>query len=177
MLRRPETAGSYFIGFENRKGYGGIGIVSVISDPDNLFGEEKGIFVQGRTYRENHRDTDRYWAYFPANFRQKGRAWEREAILEFFGADRERILAAKAGIRIKGGRTAGLMPKGLNLFARKAYDGNRVFQADLFGNGYAAKRVSLAPAVYRIKDWMISRLAANNWQIPLGFNAAAYRPQ
>ena len=24
---------------------------------------------------------------------------------------------------------------------------------------------------------MISRLAANNWQIPLGFNAAAYRPQ
>ena len=44
-----ETA-SYFVGFRDRQGYGKVKVVSVVTDPANLFDYEKGIYVTGKTF-------------------------------------------------------------------------------------------------------------------------------
>lgn len=167
----PPVTASYFVGYEGRPGYAGINIVSLTADPEDLFGSEKGIFVLGDTYLKNQNHHETYYWYYPANYHGKGRAWEREATFQFFDTDRTLLLSQLAGIRIKGGRSSGYMPKGLNLYARNSYDGNSRFDADLFGNGYRARHISLAAAINQFKDWLCVRLAQGQ-----GFTMLSYKP-
>lgn len=39
--------GVYFIGFQDKSGYDGIYTACIVTDPDNLFGYENGIYVTG----------------------------------------------------------------------------------------------------------------------------------
>ena len=162
----PVITKSYFIGYEKREGYDGIGIISLVTEPENLFSYEKGIYVIGRTAEEK-RDTPeakKNWWWWPANYHEKGRLWEREASVAFFDPERNLQLNGPAGMRIKGGASSGMLPKGLNLYARKDY-GMPLFDADLFGSGYIAKRISLSAGGndvnLKIRDWLTARLAGN----------------
>ena len=153
----------YFIGYENREGYENIGVVSLVTDPANLFDDETGIYVLGDVFLDQYdeeTETRGFW-WWPANYHKKGRSWEREAAVWFFGADRGLQLAKQVGLRVKGGASAGMLPKGLNLYARPEYGGDSRFYADLFGSGYAAKRLSLTAGgndVYlKVRDWLTTR--------------------
>ena len=158
---------SYFIGFDGRKGYDGIGIISVITDPENLFDDEKGIYVLGNVFRKESKTTaeDPEWWWWPANYHQRGRSWEREASVQFFNRNREMILSKEIGIRIRGGASAGSVLKGLNLYARSAYDRDPFFRADFFENGYYAKRLTLSAGgnnvSWKVKDWLTTFLAGD----------------
>ena len=163
---------SYFVGFGEKTGYEGTKILSLATDPENLFGREKGIYVLGKTFEEEYDpETEKNgWWWWPANYHNKGREWERPAAVQLFSEDGETELHQDAGVRIKGGASAGLLPKGLNLYARKEYSEIDVFPADLFDTGYIAKRISLASGgndtELKIKDWLVSRLAGDEG-IPL----------
>lgn len=152
---------SYFIGYENREGYDGLNIISIVTDPDNLFGEEKGIYILGDTFKGETIGENWWWT--PANYHRRGREWEREASVQFFDVNRRLLLTKDIGIRVKGGSSAALLPKGLNLYARESYDGSSVFDADLFGNGYYACSLSLSGGgndnALKVKDWLTARLA------------------
>ncbi len=160
----PVATASYFIGFDGRKGYGGLGFASVVTDPSNLFDDKTGIYVLGKTFREKHPSDreDLGWWWWSANFHQKGRGWEREASVTFFDPEHRLQFSSRLGIRVKGGASAGHLPKGLNLYARKLYSGRSVIGADLFGDGYDAKRLSLSAGGndvnLKVKDWLTSRL-------------------
>lgn len=143
---------SYFVGLSGKDRYKGMKILSVVTDPDNLFDYETGIYVTGKTYDEyvdKYRGSGEYywreefWGFWYANYRNRGMKWERKADCQFFDETGNLELSQKCGIRIHGGVSRGYNPKSLNIYARKEYDGNKTFQADLFGTGYYPDAVTL----------------------------------
>ncbi len=159
----------YFVGFSEKEGYEGIGIISIVTDPDNLFSDEKGIYVLGDTFKnwfEENKETDSWelsnWSFWGANYRNKGNEWERESTIQIFNENRELILSQHAGIRTQGGGSRALLPKSLNLYAREEY-GAEKFYYDFWGTGYYPKRMTLSigggDQYTKIKDRLISELA------------------
>ena len=129
------STGTYFIGYQNKSSYyKDLKVISIVTDPDNLFDYEKGIYVTGKTY-DDWRNGAEYDpsvpSYFmPANYTQKGREWEREASMQVFRNGNE-LLSQNVGIRIHGGATRSQPQKSMNVYARKDY-GADSFDYDLF---------------------------------------------
>lgn len=143
---------SYFVGFSDKAGYEGMKIISVVTDPDNLFDYQNGIYVTGKTYDEyvdKYRGSGEYywreefWGFWNANYRNRGMKWERKANCQFFDEKGTLELSQECGIRVHGGISRGYNPKSLNMYARKEYDGNKVFQADLLETGYYPSAITL----------------------------------
>lgn len=160
---------TYFVGFSDKPGYEGMKILSVVTDPSNLFDYETGIYVTGKSYDEyvdKYRGSGEYywreefWGFWYANYRNRGIKWERTAECQFFDETGEPVLSQKCGIRIHGGVSRGYNPKSLNIYSRKEYDGNKALQADLFGTGYYASAVTLFQGgndvQTKAKDYVVS---------------------
>jgi hypothetical protein len=154
---------SYFVGIAPED-YDGCGIVSVVTDPDNLFGYEDGIYVTGKTfdrYLESGIDLDSsYWRFWKANYRQTGSEWERTCSVTFFAPDGGLIQEQHIGaVRTHGGVSRGTVPRSLNLYARDTSDTEGCFEAGLFDNGYSPDAVTLASGGNRLytkfNDYMI----------------------
>ncbi len=116
----------YFVGFKDKKGYDGINIMTITTDPDNLFSRETGIYVMGKTFDDSTVDSIVQYevksAYsLKANYRQKGREWERKAAIHCFDPRGDIIFSGDFGIRIQGNTTRARLPKSINLYARKEY--------------------------------------------------------
>ncbi len=153
------STASYFVGFDEKDGYDGIGVISLVSDPDDLFSDEKGIYVIGDKgksdfaarlsesenavkYLEENPDTPtdgsvsvcgvKMDEYIDCNYTQTGSSWEREAVASIFDSSHELVSEETLGIRVKGHRTRNFPKKSLNLYARKIY-GSSSFKANLLG--------------------------------------------
>ena len=95
-------------------------VVSIASDPANLFSDRTGIYVHGN----NTYSTD--WPNTPgavpaglwANYFQTGSDWERTSHLEFFERDGTRLLEGTIGLRINGNTTRGRPRKALRIYNR-----------------------------------------------------------
>ena len=159
----------YFVGFDEKIGYENIGIISIVTDPDNLFSDEKGIYVLGDTFEswfEENKDTNSWelahWSFWGANYRNKGSDWERESSIQVFDKNKELILSQHVGVRIQGGGSRALLPKSLNLYAREEYGANKI-NFDFWDTGYYPKRMTLSigggDQYTKIKDRLISELA------------------
>lgn len=138
----------YFVDFEEKSGYENINIISITSDPKNLFSDEEGIYVWGDTFNnflENGSEEEkaRGWAFWAANYRNHGRYWEREANITVFNKERESVLTQKVGLRTQGGASRGYYPKSLNIYARADYGDNRL-RYDFWGTGFFPKRMTLS---------------------------------
>lgn len=121
----------YFVGFKDKKGYDGINIMTITTDPDNLFSRETGIYVMGKTFDDNVVDGIVQYEVNNANalktnYRQKGKEWERRATIHCFNPNGNMIFSGDFGIRIQGNTTRAKLPKSMNLYARKEY-GQTVF--------------------------------------------------
>lgn len=160
----------YFVGFDEKTGYDDVNIISITTEPDNLFGSESGIYVLGDTYKEFVESQEGkgdslgdYWFWWDANYRNKGIEWERESSIQVFDTTKELVLSQNAGIRIQGGGSRGFLPKSLNIYARDEY-GNDRFEYDFWGTGYYPKRMTLTSGgddVYtKVKDRLVSEQAA-----------------
>ena len=139
-----ETTATYFVGIPP-EAYLGCNILSVITDPDNLFDPDKGIYVTGTTFR-NYLEKGTFsggWFNWPANYRNRGPEWERPVTVHLFDNSGTLALSRQAGIRVRGSATRGFLPRSLNLFARAEYDGIDSFGIPLFGTGYDANTVTL----------------------------------
>ncbi len=138
---------TYFVGYNEKEGYEDVGVITVTTDPSNLFDYNKGIYVTGvhwDMYRSVLGTPEQLpdWWMWSANYTQHGIEWERPAYIEFFGSDRSLQLAQDAGIRIKGGGSRGFVDKSLNFYAREEY-GDKKFRYDFFENGYISNRLTL----------------------------------
>ena len=154
----------YFVNFEEKTGYEDINIISITSDPKNLFGEEEGIYVLGETYQKflldgSEEEKARDWCFWAANYRNHGRSWEREANITVFDTDRENVLTQKVGIRTQGGASRGYYPKSLNIYARDEYGDNRL-RYDFWGTGYYPKRMTLSSGGNDNRGKMMDRLVS-----------------
>ena len=161
----------YFVDFEEKTGYDNVNVISITTDPENLFGYENGIYVLGQTYDNFRQEQDmeefwaaEYWEHWNANYKNKGITWERPASVQVFDTEKNLVLSQNAGIRIQGGGSRGFLPKSLNLYAREEYGTDKLYY-DFFGTGYLPKRVTLTTGgddfYTKIKDKLVSELAAD----------------
>lgn len=124
---------SYFVNEEmyNNKN---IPIVSIVTDPYNLYDYKKGIYVSGRIYDEWIENNSEVISNIPANYTQKGKDWERSAHVEIFNDEHIKVMNQNIGIRISGGFSRAKVIKSLSLYARKSYDDKDYFLYDFTNN-------------------------------------------
>ena len=163
----------YFVGWQNRADYQNSYIVSIVADPDDLFGSEKGIMVGGQTMEtylekaEAGKLSDKELAldplWWPANYHESGMDWERVVNISVFNQNREKEMDQRCGIRIHGGVSRGLPLKSLRCYARKEYSGLDFFGVNWFGEGIQPSKFTLYSGgneyLFNIKDHMISHLS------------------
>lgn len=86
-------------------------IFSLVTDPDNLFDEETGIYE---------------------NYDNRGSKWERPVHIEYLKNNGDLLISQNAGIRIHGGMTRGSSQKSLRLYADSVYDEKDTFKYNFF---------------------------------------------
>lgn len=114
---------TYFVGRDVRNRFDTL-VLSVTTDPYNLYDYEYGIFVEGKL-RDDHikaNPYDKIEPNDPANYNMRGRESEREVYLEILKPDGTRIAGQKAGIRTYGGWSRANLQKSIKIYARKEYD-------------------------------------------------------
>ncbi|MDX2431597.1 MAG: CotH kinase family protein, partial [Bacteroides sp.] len=94
-------------------------VISLITDPDNFFDHEIGIYVKGI----NHDPNNSTWS---GNWFMTGIEWERDVHIQYFTTSGEIKLDQAAGVRIHGGLQRNAAQKSLRLYARSEY-GQKVF--------------------------------------------------
>lgn len=122
-------SGTYFIGLPREK-YENIAVASLIVDPEDFWGYEKGIYVKGITqelYPEAADPGKVDQVAYAANFNMRGREWERICDTEWFFPEKEFVEKQRVGIRIKGNYSRCFAQKSFNLFAREEYGENKYF--------------------------------------------------
>ena len=160
----------YFVGYDEKTGYDNINIISIVTDPGNLFDYETGIYVLGHIYDEFVKGEfvvgeNTSWSGWNANYRKDGSDWERDASIQIFDSERNLLLNKNCGIRIQGGNSRGMLPRSMNIYARDQYDNEGRFYIDLFDTNYAADAVTLFAggndSSAKFRDMLISRLIAD----------------
>lgn len=162
---------SYFVGFDKKSGYDTVKILSLVTDPYNLFNPDEGIYTVGTTLDEfvneclvPNEGTENIpnWREWLSNYMKDCHS-EKEITCQFFD-NGELILSQNCGVKIHGGITSRYLPqKSLNIYARDMY-GKDVFQYNLFGNKFYPKRIALfsgSTDEYRkVLDWLTARLCS-----------------
>ena len=135
---------TYMIDIEDRDGYGDSLILSISTEPDNLFSDE-GIYVRGSLYEdaleEGIINSELPWIELMhyTNYYVDGMESERDAFIQLFSGDGELLLDQACGIRVRGGESRSFPQKSFTLFARARY-GDSTFDTDIFGEeiGYSS---------------------------------------
>lgn len=131
------VAHTYFVGkgVENR--FSTL-VLSVTTDPYNLYDYEYGIFIEGKL-RDEYIKNNPYAKIeppSPANYNMRGRESEREVYLEIIEPDGRMIASQNAGIRVYGGWSRASLQKSIKIFARKEYDTeNNKLRYEFFPDG------------------------------------------
>lgn len=127
----PVVTNTYFVMPQDKlKFYTDIPVVSMVTDPDNLFDPDKGIYVCGNQFLEWKKNNpgafkSEWDADNVANFFSKGKAWERPASITLF-ENGELGFSQEMGIRIKGASTRNSQSKSFNIFARSEYGDSKL---------------------------------------------------
>lgn len=99
-------------------------IVSLITEPDNLWNKETGIYVSGSSSILNKSATH--------NFNKKGEEWRRPAEFIYFNEMGEKDIEMHVEIRISGGATRFHPQKSMRVCAKRSF-GNKNIRYDFFG--------------------------------------------
>ncbi|HOT97429.1 MAG TPA: CotH kinase family protein [bacterium] len=113
----PITTATYILGQPPAP----LPVISLTTDPYNLWDQEYGIYVLGTSYTNED-------PYFGANFWED---WERPVHIEFFEPGGALGFSQDAGVKIFGAWSRARPQKSLALFARQSY-GNKEFHYRLF---------------------------------------------
>lgn len=157
-----EATEVYFIGFQEKSGYNGIRKISLVTEPENLFDDEFGIYVTGGKYNDYTQKGKPPWER-SANYQERGREWEREALIDVFDQNGEKLFSSECGIRIHGGVTRSIPQKSFNVYARTEYGGERRFPYDLFENGVGPHKFILSSGgnddAVKVRDCVLNKMA------------------
>ena len=109
-----------------------------MTNPDNLFDPDKGIYVLGNLFMEYKKsgkyDPDKPFDFHKkCNYCEKGSEWEREASITIF-QNGKISLEQNVGIRIKGQSTRDKPQKSFRVHARKKYGKKKMKSSTLFPN-------------------------------------------
>ena len=130
----PVVTHTYFVSPDIAGRYS-LPIVSLVVDPRDFFNKDTGIYVTGESAGVFAEDGENY-AFWPANYHERGYDWERPVFLEYFDADGNLLLSQNAGVRIHGGASRSNGQKSLRLYADLKYDSSSSFDLALFPGLY-----------------------------------------
>ncbi|MGN0696701.1 MAG: CotH kinase family protein [Oscillospiraceae bacterium] len=122
--------GTFFVGIDREKEYGDVPVISVMTDFDNLFDYETGIYVMGETYDswiaedENNKLLEGWRA--EGNYTNRGREWERTVSFELITSDGSAGFSQDMGVRIMGAASRNAPQKSLRFIAREEYGSKAV---------------------------------------------------
>ncbi len=105
---------TYFIGKHLKEAYN-VSVISLITEADNLFDDDIGIYVEGNN----------------KNYNNRGKEWERPLHVEMFDALGKQFIEQDAGVRISGRGSRSAPQKPLRLYAREKY-GKEYFEYSFF---------------------------------------------
>lgn len=120
-----------------------LAVISISAEYEDFFDPTTGIYVKGTIFEEalksylaenTLRDAETARS-LDANYKQKGRDWERKVHIDFFECSpegAELVLSQDCGIRIQGNYSRSDLQKGLRLYARTEY-GEKKFDYPVFG--------------------------------------------
>lgn len=180
-----EISGTYFVGPELKKKYEDVMVVSIATEPENLFDYDDGIYVNGVDFDDYwaHFDTTgfdnewwaSYWYMWPANYRRTGRDAEREARVEILDENQNSLLSQNIGIRMQGAGSRGKLPRNIKLISREEYSGSSIFTTDLLENDADLHQYVLFGGaddnIYKINDYLV-----NYMEKGLNFATMEFRP-
>jgi len=96
-------------------------VVSLVSEPDNFFSDEKGIYVEGPDAEPKHpKKGANYWE-----------EWEIPVEFEYFDLEGKKVVKQKVGVQINGGGSRTKAMKSLRVCARGQY-GKKTLNAPFF---------------------------------------------
>ncbi len=178
---------SYFVSPDMANRYDLL-VVSFATGEPGLFGYDEGIYTAGQradAWRLSNPASD-FNNSVPANYRLRGREWERAANMEIFASDGTPLLNQGVGLRIHGGWSRAFRRKSFRIYARSEYDDRNAIEFDLF-DGLQAVGVENQP-VQSFRR-LILRNSGNDWSRTLfrdamiqdlvqhtGIPTQAYRP-
>jgi len=122
--KSDETVATYFI---DKEQYKGATVISLITDPDNLYNDETGMYVTGKWYDEwylNGQEGNEPSPNFKIGF-------EKPAIFELF-EESESVLQQNVGIRLQGASSREHEDKRFSVYAREEYSGSDLLDMKLF---------------------------------------------
>lgn len=125
----------YFVGYQDKAGCQGIPVISLIADPEDLFGEEEGIYVVGKDYKAGKEEA-------VVNYAQRGKEWEREIFLTYFDESHENLFSQACGIRIQGASKRNSSQKSLTIHTRYRY-GEPFLKENIFGDLEKISKITL----------------------------------
>ncbi len=117
-LNSDIVTATYFVGVDHK-----LPIVSIVSDPDNLFSDHAGIYAFGNDF-----DKKRI-PFRGANFNQD---WEVPAHIEMYEIDSSQVLDQGFGLRIFGAYSRAEISKSFTIVARQKYDEKETLDHAIF---------------------------------------------
>lgn len=145
-------------------------IVSLITDADNLFDHENGIYTPGAKYDID----DPAWT---GNYFERGELWERPVHVEYFEQDGTLGFSQNAGMRIHGGKTRQGAQKSFKLYARDDY-GKKYFDYNLMPHRQhdKYKRFLLQTTFGSWENAIITDVLSHEIVREIGIDFLDYRP-
>lgn len=145
--KSEETYGTYFVGFQDKYGYGDTHVISIITDPDNLFSKDKGIYVTGNLADKHWYGGEQLEEKHDAitNYTREGKGWKKAAYVQLFDEKGEALYNQQIKIGIHGNYCTLLAQKGFNIFPENA---EYIFEGVM---GEANTSLMLRPG--GAKDW------------------------
>lgn len=171
---------TYFVDFDQRTEYNSFPIVSIVTDPANLFNNITGIYGSGQKMEDykaagglqdgklvpmfTDENGVEHHKYEATNAFYHGREWEREAVFTFYNENHEFEFKQNVGIRISGQSSRSYGQKSLNIFGREIYDDTAAFPYHFFDNAtYSTIKIRNGGSdhVTKLKDAFLQSLASD----------------
>ena len=114
--------GTFWVGINRTEEYGEVPVISLLTETENLYDYEKGIYVLGKTYDDwVAAQTSPYEPWqAEGNYSNKGREWERPVNLEYIDATGAGFMQ-DVGFRIMGAASRSSTQKSFRVVAREDY--------------------------------------------------------
>ena len=161
---------TYFLGEE--LGDTNLPSLSIVTTPDNLISQSKGLFVLGDYYETSNPECT-------GNYFERGEEWERPVHFEYFTVEGELVLTQDGGIRIHGGKTRQAAQKSLRLYARREY-GKPSFEYPFFSqkeiDEYETITLRTTMAAWDRSQSIINDIVAHEIVRGLDFDIQDYQP-
>ncbi|NLW02224.1 MAG: hypothetical protein GX027_03040 [Clostridiaceae bacterium] len=163
-------------------------VISLVTNPENLFDYFTGIFMKGKVMSDWLKDNPgaAVDGSTPGNYNQRGMAWERGATITFFEPDGTVGFTQNVGIRTFGGWSRSNRHKPLRVIARKRYDQSETIDYPVFPG--LTRRGDPNEPLISFKQLLL-RSSGNDWEYTmirdalmqslvagLGVDTQSYRP-